>query len=112
MKNLSWMIIKDIPIMFITAGTRIEDIIKGFQVGGIDYITKPFACEEVLARVQTHLRIQQEQQRYNALANASSEGIVIHHQNEIIDINHAVEKMMQCRRENMIHKKYRKYPNN
>ncbi|KPA17592.1 Fis family PAS modulated sigma54 specific transcriptional regulator [Candidatus Magnetomorum sp. HK-1] len=96
--------LKDVPIIFITARTGVQDIIKGFQVGGIDYITKPFACEEVLARVQTHLRIQQEQQRYYALANASTEGIVIHHQNEIIDINYSVEKMMQCSRENMIHK--------
>jgi PAS domain S-box-containing protein len=96
--------LKDIPIIFITARTGIEDIIKGFQVGGIDYITKPFACEEVLVRVQTHLRIQQEQQRYYALANATKEGIVIHHQKKIIDINYAVEQMMQCSRKDMIHK--------
>jgi PAS domain S-box-containing protein len=95
--------LKDIPIIFITAKTGLKDVVKGFKVGGVDYITKPFASEEVIARIQTHLRIQQEQQRYYALANATTEGIVIHHQKKIIEINAAAEKMMQCQREDVIY---------
>lgn len=49
--------LKDIPIIFVTAKTDTEDILKGFAMGGVDYITKPFYPEVVLARVQTHLRV-------------------------------------------------------
>lgn len=48
---------KDIPIIFLTAKIEIEDIVKGFEVGGIDYITKPFIKEELLVRVKTHLEL-------------------------------------------------------
>lgn len=47
-----------IPIIFISALGETADKIKGFQAGGVDYITKPFQTEEVLARVETHLTIQ------------------------------------------------------
>lgn len=53
-ENDSW---KNIPIIFITALTKEEDVIKGFSMGAVDYISKPFCAEEVLARVNTHLRI-------------------------------------------------------
>lgn len=45
----------DIPVIFITAKVETEDVVEGFRVGGVDYITKPFKNEEVLIRVQTHL---------------------------------------------------------
>ena len=49
---------KNIPIIFLTAKNLSSDIIKGFQAGGVDYITKPFNQEEVLARVKTQLQLQ------------------------------------------------------
>ena len=48
---------KDIPVIFISAMDDIEDKMKAFNVGGIDYVTKPFEPEEVLARLNTHLTI-------------------------------------------------------
>jgi DNA-binding response OmpR family regulator len=45
-------------IIFLSALSGVEDIVKAFQVGGVDYITKPFRSEEVLARVRTHLALQ------------------------------------------------------
>lgn len=48
---------KDIPIIFMTALTDTLDKVKGLSLGAVDYITKPFQIEEVLARVQTHLEI-------------------------------------------------------
>ncbi|MBF0162266.1 MAG: hybrid sensor histidine kinase/response regulator [Magnetococcales bacterium] len=48
---------RDIPIMFITAMTGEEDEIRGFEVGAVDYISKPFKPTVVLARVKTHLAL-------------------------------------------------------
>ena len=45
---------KDIPVIFITAADDIEFIINGFEVGGVDYITKPFRKEEIMLRIKTH----------------------------------------------------------
>jgi signal transduction histidine kinase len=47
----------DIPVIFISALNSAEDKIRGFEAGGVDYITKPFQREEVLARVRTHLEL-------------------------------------------------------
>lgn len=49
----------DIPVIFISALQDVEEKIKGFSLGAVDYITKPFQKEEVLARVHTHLSLQQ-----------------------------------------------------
>ena len=46
-----------IPVIFISILQNEADKLKGFQAGGVDYITKPFLAEEVLARVKTHLRL-------------------------------------------------------
>jgi signal transduction histidine kinase len=49
---------KDIPVVFMTALTETVDKIRGLNLGAVDYITKPLQHEEVLARVTSHLRIQ------------------------------------------------------
>lgn len=49
--------LKDIPVMFISALSETFDKVKAFQAGGVDYITKPFQVEEVIARVRTHLTL-------------------------------------------------------
>ena len=51
--------LQDIPIIFMTALSDTRDKVKGFSLGAIDYITKPFQTEEVLARVKTHLQIRE-----------------------------------------------------
>jgi signal transduction histidine kinase len=48
---------KNIPVIFISAINDVMDKVKAFDVGGVDYITKPFQVEEVLARIDTHLKI-------------------------------------------------------
>jgi signal transduction histidine kinase len=54
-------IIKDIPIIFMTALTDIENKVGGLQLGAVDYITKPIQVEEVLARVEVHLNLRNAQ---------------------------------------------------
>jgi two-component system sensor histidine kinase/response regulator len=63
---------RDIPILFISALDELKDKVKAFNIGGVDYITKPFQFEEVLARVQTHLALRDLQRRFQA-ANAELE---------------------------------------
>ena len=46
-----------IPIIFVTAKDEMSDLVEGFRIGGVDYITKPFQHEELLARVETHVKI-------------------------------------------------------
>ena len=53
---------RNIPVIFISALSELQDKVKGFAVGGVDYISKPFQAEEVLARVDTHLTLRQLQQ--------------------------------------------------
>ena len=48
---------RHIPIIFLTAKTDSKDIVKGFDVGGADYVTKPFNSAELLARIKTHIEI-------------------------------------------------------
>jgi signal transduction histidine kinase len=48
---------KDIPIIFLTAKTDTIDIVKGFKLGAVDYITKPFRGAELLSRVKNHLEL-------------------------------------------------------
>lgn len=54
---------RDVPVIFISALNQVEDIVKAFDVGGVDYITKPFQHAEVMARVRTHLTIIQQQRQ-------------------------------------------------
>lgn len=54
---------RDIPVLFISALNEVLDKVKAFSVGGVDYITKPFQPEEVVARVETHLTLRNLQKR-------------------------------------------------
>ncbi len=60
---------QDIPVIFISALDEVFDKVRAFEVGGIDYITKPFHAEEVLARVKNHLivcTLQKQLEKQNA----------------------------------------------
>lgn len=48
---------RDIPVIFLTARNDMNDLLEGFNAGGIDYITKPFNQQELLVRVSTHLEL-------------------------------------------------------
>src|SRR5437588_9396680 len=54
---------KDIPVIFLTGQTEIEDETRGFETGAVDYIHKPFSPAVVAARVQTHLALCEMRQR-------------------------------------------------
>ncbi len=68
--------LRDIPIIFISAKTELVDKVKGFKIGGADYITKPFQSAEVLARVKTQLALKHAQDTIRQ-HNAQLEEIVL-----------------------------------
>jgi len=47
---------EEVPIIFLTAKTQTADVVKGFSIGGNDYIRKPFSMEELIVRIQNLLR--------------------------------------------------------
>ena len=63
---------KDIPIIFITAKTDEDSIEKAYDMGGLDYVTKPFKPKELLARVKTQLKVQNLQNELKLLASTDS----------------------------------------
>lgn len=68
----------DIPVIFMTSLTSVEDKVTGFAVGGVDYVIKPLHVEEVRARVNTHLSLramQKEMERQNAQLQRYQQGL-------------------------------------
>ncbi|KXS49331.1 MAG: Uncharacterized protein A8274_231 [Halanaerobium sp. 4-GBenrich] len=59
----------NIPIIFISGLDKSKDIVKGFQAGAVDYIVKPFQKEVVLARVNTHLKLNETQKKLEKTNN-------------------------------------------
>ncbi len=100
---------RNIPVVFLSAIEDVEKKTKGFEVGGVDYITKPFQGEEVLARVKTHIEKQElhqklaiENARFKTLAEAAFEGIFIHDQGHILDVNTEASRLFDCKPKDLL----------
>ena len=78
--------INQIPIIFITANTDTESIVKGFETGAVDYITKPFIQSELLIRVKTQLIIKKSQEQ------------VVHYLHEIEEKNKNINNSIEYAR--------------
>ncbi|MFC1851998.1 response regulator [candidate division CSSED10-310 bacterium] len=92
---------RQIPVIFITARDRTDDIIQGFEAGASDYITKPINKAEMLARVNTHIKLYhsiRELERLNKLALDANPLTGYPGNNSIIEfINHALNSpTKQC----------------
>lgn len=96
---------KDIPIMFLTVAQETGEKVQAFEVGAVDYLTKPFSPPEMLARVTTHLRLrnlqrdlqdfnrqleEKVQERTKALANIYMASLAISSQVVIKELLHAL----------------------
>ena len=64
---------RDIPVIFLTALSEIGEKARGFALGAVDYITKPFQIEEVQARVDTHLKLRRAQHSLRSFNNSLQE---------------------------------------
>jgi putative two-component system response regulator len=65
-----------VPVIFLSAPDAVEDQVKGFQAGGVDYLSKPFHFEEVRARVETHVKLRRAQQAEQDLLEKTVGGAV------------------------------------
>ncbi len=70
--------LKDIPVIFLTAKTEIDDIVKGFDLGAVDYITKPFNQREVKVRIRNQIMLKnalEENKQHNLELQAKNKEI-------------------------------------
>ena len=82
---------RDIPVIFITAMADKTHVAKGFELGGVDYITKPFHALEVKARVKTHLLLKNQLAMSARIFESSLDGIVVTDSDTVIQmVNPAV----------------------
>ncbi|MAE07450.1 MAG: hypothetical protein CL661_01670 [Bacteroidetes bacterium] len=86
----------EIPIIFLTAKADMESIIKGFEMGGQDYITKPFNAAELLARVNNHLLIKRQREQLK-LMNDHLEDLVKDRTKELEIANHQLSILDQAK---------------
>lgn len=63
---------RQIPVIFLSAAASLQERLEGFSLGGVDYITKPFAAEEVLARIRIHLQLSRHE-RFASLVTTIAE---------------------------------------
>ena len=59
-------VLREVPVIFISALDDVRNKVKSFSAGGVDYVTKPFQAEELLARIETHLTLQRLRQELTA----------------------------------------------
>ncbi|MEA5597165.1 response regulator [Rivularia sp. UHCC 0363] len=82
---------KDIPIIFITALTEAEEKVKGLQLGAVDYITKPFEQNEVLARINLHLKLR----KLNLELDKQKQELEIRVKERTLELSQALEDLKQ-----------------
>ncbi len=93
----------NIPIIFFTAKSSGEDYEKAFDVGGVDYITKPVNAKELLARVKTHLLICQQRDELKKMSehvqkiNEGLEGKVVQRTQQLAKVNQRLVKLVKVR---------------
>jgi diguanylate cyclase (GGDEF)-like protein/PAS domain S-box-containing protein len=66
---------KSIPVIFISAMQDTDDMLAGFRAGGVDYVTKPFQAEEVLARVKAHVQLHRLQQHLASMVQERTQAL-------------------------------------
>jgi len=81
---------KNIPIIFITARTDEDAIETAYEVGGVDYITKPFKAREVLSRINTHLSL--SEQKFNLEQNLEENITFLNQYKQVVDESSLVSK--------------------
>ncbi len=104
---------RDIPVIFISGLSETIDKVEAFKHGCVDYVTKPFVEEEVIARINTHItlrrqqiRLKEERERFQKLSEAAFEGVIIHDNGRILEANQAVVEISGFHKNDLIGKNF------
>jgi len=108
---------KDIPVIFMSALTDTVDKVKGLQLGAVDYITKPFQHQEVLARVNTHLslqrlkaRLKESEERLSRIVESAMDAILSLDQAGCIRLfNRAAERAFRCKADEAVGQSFNRF---
>lgn len=87
---------KGIPIIFLTAKSDIQSVVKGFETGAVDYLSKPFNTEELLARVKTQIELKKQKEKLENL-NEFLEEKVKQRTLELQNANEQLSKLEQAK---------------
>ncbi len=115
--------LKDIPIIFLSGNDTANDIVKGFEAGGVDYILKPFNISELIARISTHVKLKRallqivnsekkwktialERDIFENLFYQSKHGVIVTNlDKKITHVNETLLEILGYRKEDLIGKK-------
>jgi len=92
----------DVPIIFLTAKTQTEDLVKGFRTGGNDYIRKPFSMEELIVRIENALRVKKDAQTLPINGETISFGGYVFYLNRQVLVNQAEERKLSYRESELL----------
>lgn len=92
----------DIPIIFLTAKTQTEDVVKGFRTGGNDYIRKPFSMEELIVRIENALREKKDAPATAQLTETIQLGAYQFHTNRQVLMIHQEERRLSYRESELL----------
>lgn len=84
----------DIPVIFLTAKVDVDSISKGFALGSVDYITKPFQADELLARVRTHLQLYRAKQLLQEHNISLESKIIYEHKRLLTELENNQKEMI------------------
>lgn len=93
---------RHVPIIFLTAKTQTQDVVKGFSLGGNDYIRKPFSMEELIARIQNVLRHKNGDTATKPASDAVALGKYIFHLNRQLLSNGKEERKLSYRESELL----------
>lgn len=83
----------DTPIIFLTAKTQTEDVVKGFKIGGNDYLKKPFSMEELIVRIENLLKVKKENTFIHTGDSFSLGKYIFHFHKQVLSFNKDERKL-------------------
>ena len=92
----------DVPIIFLTAKTQTEDLVKGFRTGGNDYIRKPFSMEELIVRIENALRVKKDAQTLPITGETITFGRYVFYLNRQVLVHQAEERKLSYRESELL----------